>query len=971
MHKKPSMRTSLLLILAAIALVSAGTAAHAANNPEPCYESWTCLYPPVITASPSGPSSVCSKTTGAWYVNGSISNGTKKRCSEEQPVIPNGIVWGWTLSGPESSSGASNSFEYTPVKCGAYTISWVGYASGAEPCTVETYTTTQTFNVPCDSGSATMSSAHICPGKSDQLTWTITNTGECTATFGWLAYALDGDPTVSVAPQTGGVTLAPGETGTGTITATVTADSARGDKTIRFEVDTPTTLGAANATGTVTVPIDMGTATVSSAEICRGKSDQLTWTITNTGECTATYGWLAYALDGDPTVTVAPQTGGVTLAPGQTGTGTFTASVSAASARGDKTIRFEVDTPSRLGVANATGTVTVPKPEGKAIMGTTQGCRDFFADVPWTIKNTGKCRETFTWTAVATVGAPIITVNVATGTVTLDAGASESGLVPLSIAANSPRGIKTIHFTLTDEDGVVVDQGDGSVEVSPAQAVATFDDATACPGTTVALPFTVTNTGKCRESFTVRVTQIAGTPPAILPPAITVNLVPRAIHRGTMNIRLRRPDQGPLTFRLLVLADGAQVTSDDAKVTLTPVTVDLKAENNLTECMEGRVITFTATANGPCWTGRKDFTFHFQRADGSRWTATEWTFGTSVDHDAVADQVPDGNANHFFNTPIFVRCEDAIGNMARSSTLMIRVYELWIKNFADAATGKKWKVCIGDSIAYDAIASSDCTNFNWDMEDGVPDAWNPTGGNAKTGSGMVIPNSDKARASNSWFGDAYGTVTVSCEDGEGNSHVFYSTSMNPGRKASVFFDPDTNVDGGAPSTAKPPAWFVFYKQADIVDGMAATSYDQNNDFGAANGTSVTLGPLAVTTNSGPETLHDMSGTAFTMTGSGKHLKCLAETLAHENYHNYIRKNFAGGTQSDTDRINDAEELSPHRSYFPRSDPANADTFGYHYPANAHGDYSDNEVRCRIVELHGLPAIRYARDWAKDVENPKW
>ena len=140
---------------------------------------------------------------------------------------------------------------------------------------------------------------------------------------------------------------------------------------------------------------------------------------------------------------------------------------------------------------------------------------------------------------------------------------------------------------------------------------------------------------------------------------------------------------------------------------------------------------------------------------------------------------------------------------------------------------------MADDIAYGAIASSDCTSWDWDMEDGFPDAWNPTGGNAKSGTGLVIPNTDKARASNDWFGDAYGTVNVFCEDGEGTNYRFYSTSMSPSRKTQVFFEPDTDVDGNTvivssapdyPLTAKPPAWFVFWKDGDVVEGMSTCSY---------------------------------------------------------------------------------------------------------------------------------------------------
>ena len=137
------------------------------------------------------------------------------------------------------------------------------------------------------------------------------------------------------------------------------------------------------------------------------------------------------------------------------------------------------------------------------------------------------------------------------------------------------------------------------------------------------------------------------------------------------------------------------------------------------------------------------------------------------------------------------------------------MYELWIDYFGDNATSKDWKVVVNKNIAYNAIASSDCTNWEWDMADGVPDCWNPTGGDEKvstTGpSPMVIPNSDLPNT-NSAFGSAYGTVKVFCEDGEGNNHTFYSTSMSPSRKVEVYFDRNaTTKTGGSAAN-----WYYYW-----------------------------------------------------------------------------------------------------------------------------------------------------------------
>lgn len=295
---------------------------------------------------------------------------------------------------------------------------------------------------------------------------------------------------------------------------------------------------------------------------------------------------------------------------------------------------------------------------------------------------------------------------------------------------------------------------------------------------------------------------------------------------STNSLRSVSSDWSPYQAKVTVTKN-ALSCSDQKPLTITPSTVSLEAEpdpsgNPTTECMEGRHLTFTALASGFVSTypgNHIGFEFHFTRTGT---VVYDWSLDLIDDHIARADDVPDGDPDHYFDSPIYARVFDNFGHQATSGTLNVRVYELWIDYFRDASANKEWKVCLGDDIEYRAIASSDCTNWSWDMPEGWPDAWNPTGGNSKQGSSMRIPYTDLARASNSCFGETdgeepYGKVTVSCEDGEGHNHSFSSTSMAPPRKAKVFFPPYLNVNGGAPSQAAPPCWFVFWNQTPAGD----------------------------------------------------------------------------------------------------------------------------------------------------------
>ncbi|MDR2641535.1 MAG: hypothetical protein LBC74_01950 [Planctomycetaceae bacterium] len=191
----------------------------------------------------------------------------------------------------------------------------------------------------------------------------------------------------------------------------------------------------------------------------------------------------------------------------------------------------------------------------------------------------------------------------------------------------------------------------------------------------------------------------------------------------------------------------AKVTPEDAGGAIGAVP--------LTECMEGRWLTLTATI--PNWSSFSEnaaYKFYFKKADGTNWskdkysksasTSVDWIYAGSVSSSSTA-------VSHYFDTPIYVTVTYK-GVTATSDTLSIRVRELFIEYFKDNATGKDWKVCVGDDIAYKAVASDDCQNWAWEMPDGIFNAWNISS-NKKSGTDIKIPYTDLARASNSWFGD--------------------------------------------------------------------------------------------------------------------------------------------------------------------------------------------------------------------------
>jgi hypothetical protein len=422
---------------------------------------------------------------------------------------------------------------------------------------------------------------------------------------------------------------------------------------------------------------------------------------------------------------------------------------------------------------------------------------------------------------------------------------------------------------------------------------------------------------------------------------------------GLDNPKIANPKASPqatTTYTLTITSPNFESKNTDDMTVYVVDNLELKVENDITECMEKRVITYTAILT-PDYSDKLDgsieFKFYYEKANGTKWNDVNISWDFEEDNTAIADDVLDGDNDHKFETPIYAEAKIGDGKLT-SNTLQITVYELWI-DYVRHDASKTWKAVVGEPFEYNAIASSDCKNWNWDMEDGFPDTWNPTGGNQKKGN-MSIPVSDLPDDDDwDYFGEKYGTVNVQCQDDENNNFKISSNDITPSIKASIFFDGTlSNHPGGFSKN-----WFYYWKYA--LFGDQNINWKANLEYGECYNTgTIYVGELGNTDYATPYD-HYQRFNYHRPTADGKsHIDLFYSIVTHELKHLELFPLLTTDRNLDTDGDFIPDTIDPF--------PTLINGAGLSEYVGIHAVEGDLEYLARSVENVTAPSDK---DWSKN------
>jgi hypothetical protein len=397
---------------------------------------------------------------------------------------------------------------------------------------------------------------------------------------------------------------------------------------------------------------------------------------------------------------------------------------------------------------------------------------------------------------------------------------------------------------------------------------------------------------------------------------------------------------------LIVLKTAKVVVIEDVK---------LSFEKNLLECMDGSNLEITGEIVGDIPSDlaiKFSFTWEISTANDKKDVITTSKVSKVTIKTPIIALT---NVNHEEQMKVNLQIKIEDKNMCLPVEKIIKLRQLWINYFRDAASGsaKDWKIVIGNPIESSVNATSDC-KCDWTIS-GPTKTWilenyqatTLTNNNLKikySSIAQVVPGGYQFIGKNTWLGTANGQIKLVCTDARGNSRTRLLSEQvvsNPltvkiffnmyddaiGRTSSHF--QSTSVDENVrfsglvyslnplnTASYHPPLWYLFWKDGNVIPRlndvnsigeplfvwMASSPTVGVIEYGGWLSTTINGLPFqrillknnATRVNSGVgRTITDLDRKTFPFGGSGKHLQCLAETMRHELYHKFIDNTWGG------------------------------------------------------------------------------
>ena len=178
----------------------------------------------------------------------------------------------------------------------------------------------------------------------------------------------------------------------------------------------------------------------------------------------------------------------------------------------------------------------------------------------------------------------------------------------------------------------------------------------------------------------------------------------------------------------------------------------------------------------------------------------------------------------------------------------------------------------------------------------------------------------------------------------------------------VFFDKFATNNPSA--TNGLPNWFYYWREGNVCGIPSTAIFDSGADFGyvlPGVDSFLRLGPYAALQNTGPETyISKLDSNQLVVTGQGRGVSSVAETVEHELHHLTIYNAFLGAADADGDGIGDSGEAGYDNITTSVTD---ADTYNMASFSPGYIRYGDNEIRARLRELNLNIQVYPDKDWA--------